>query len=44
MSIAAVQKNPWFYVLDEPTRVLVADDDPILLEFATVHQIGRAHV
>jgi len=37
MSIAAVQKNPWFYVLDEPTRVLVADDDPILLEFATVH-------
>ena len=32
-----VQKETWFYVLDEPTRVLVADDDPILCEFASVH-------
>jgi len=37
MDIAAVQKSPWSFVLDEPTRVLVADDDPILLEFAVVH-------
>jgi len=37
MDIAAVQKSAWSFVLDEPTRVLVADDDPILLEFATVH-------
>jgi two-component system sensor histidine kinase/response regulator len=37
MGIAAVQQNPWFYVLDEPMRILVADDDPILCEFAIVH-------
>jgi CheY-like chemotaxis protein len=37
MSIEDVQKEVWFYVLDEPTRVLVADDDPILREFASVH-------
>jgi two-component system, sensor histidine kinase and response regulator len=37
MDIAAVQKSAWSFVLDEPTRVLVADDDPILLEFAVVH-------
>ena len=36
MDIAAVQKSAWSFVLDE-TRVLVADDDPILLEFAIVH-------
>ena len=27
---------PFFYVLDERTNVLVADDDPILREFASV--------
>ena len=37
MDIAAVQKSAWSFVLDEPTRVLVADDDPILREFAIVH-------
>jgi CheY-like chemotaxis protein len=39
MSVAAVQKNTWSwsYVLDEPTRLLIADDDPILREFASVH-------
>jgi DNA-binding response OmpR family regulator len=37
MGIGAVQKNVWSFVLDEPTRVLVADDDPILREFAIVH-------
>jgi two-component system, sensor histidine kinase and response regulator len=36
MDIAAIQKSAWSFVLDE-TRVLVADDDPILLEFAIVH-------
>src|SRR5262245_6505256 len=28
---------PWTFVLDEPVRVLVVDDDPILREFASVH-------
>jgi DNA-binding response OmpR family regulator len=28
---------PWTFVLDEPTSILVVDDDPILREFATVH-------
>jgi DNA-binding response OmpR family regulator len=37
MPIAEIQRKPWVYVLDEPMRVLVADDDPILREFATVH-------
>jgi CheY-like chemotaxis protein len=27
----------WTYVLDEPTRILVVDDDPILREFASVY-------
>ncbi|MCC6778146.1 MAG: response regulator [Hyphomicrobiales bacterium] len=37
MSITSVQQTPWSYVLDRPTRVLMADDDPILCEFASVH-------
>jgi DNA-binding response OmpR family regulator len=37
MGVTAVQRSTWSYVLDEPTRVLVADDDPILCEFASVH-------
>jgi DNA-binding response OmpR family regulator len=37
MSIATVQKNAWSFVLNEPTRLLIADDDPILCEFAIVH-------
>jgi DNA-binding response OmpR family regulator len=37
MDIGAVQRSAWSFVLDEPTRVLIVDDDPILLEFATVH-------
>ncbi len=37
MPIAEIQKKPWVYVLDERIRILVADDDPILREFATVH-------
>ncbi len=27
----------WSFVIDEPTRLLVADDDPIFCEFASVH-------
>ncbi len=37
MNIKSVQQTPWSYVLNEPTRLLVADDDPILREFASVH-------
>src|SRR5262245_46506590 len=37
MSVAAVQKVAWSFVLDKPTKVLVVDDDPILREFAFVH-------
>ena len=29
--------TPWTFVLDESTRILVVDDDPILREFARVH-------
>ena len=28
---------PWTFVLNEPLRILVVDDDPILREFATVY-------
>jgi CheY-like chemotaxis protein len=37
MGDGAVQATPWFYVLDEPLKLLVADDDPILREFASVY-------
>ncbi len=37
MTTAAVLTTAWSYVLDEPTKLLVADDDPILCEFASVH-------
>jgi len=36
MTLAA-RGHRWSFVLDEPVRILVADDDPILREFATVH-------
>jgi DNA-binding response OmpR family regulator len=32
-----IRKTAWSYVLDDPMRILVADDDPILREFASVH-------
>src|SRR5579859_3788638 len=36
--MAAVHNSArWTFVLDEPTRILVVDDDPILREFALVH-------
>src|SRR5579859_389404 len=35
--MAVGSTTPWTFVLDEQTRILVVDDDPILREFATVH-------
>ena len=37
VTVTEVRIAGWSYVLDEPVRVLVADDDPILREFASVH-------
>jgi len=37
MAVVENRTTPWTFVLDEPTRILVVDDDPILREFATVH-------
>jgi CheY-like chemotaxis protein len=37
MPIEEVPKAGWSYVPDRQLRILVADDDPILLEFASVH-------
>jgi len=31
------RKFDWSYVFDQPTRILVIDDDPILREFASVY-------
>ena len=36
MPNAAVRQR-WTYVLDDDSRILIADDDPILAEFAKVH-------
>jgi DNA-binding response OmpR family regulator len=33
----AVKERAWSYVLAEPTRILVVDDDPILREFSKVY-------
>ena len=35
--VEQVRKTGWSYVLDEQLRILVADDDPILREFASVY-------
>jgi len=37
MSNPAVKSGLWSYVLDQPTRLLIVDDDPILREFASVY-------
>lgn len=37
MAMPKKQLTPWTFVLDEPLRILIVDDDPILREFATVH-------
>jgi two-component system, sensor histidine kinase and response regulator len=35
--ITSVKDRAWSYVLAEPTKILVVDDDPILREFASVY-------
>jgi two-component system, sensor histidine kinase and response regulator len=37
MRTIAGQQGAWSYVLDETAKILVADDDPLLREFASVH-------
>jgi DNA-binding response OmpR family regulator len=37
MAETEVRKVGWSYVLDQPMHILVADDDPILREFASVY-------
>jgi DNA-binding response OmpR family regulator len=32
-----IQASKWSYILDEPTRILIVDDDPLLREFASVY-------
>lgn len=43
MTEATVAAGSWKFVLDEPLRVLVVDDDPILREFACVY-LSAPHV
>jgi DNA-binding response OmpR family regulator len=37
MAMPKNQLTPWTFVLDEPLRILIVDDDPTLREFASVH-------
>jgi DNA-binding response OmpR family regulator len=37
MTAANNKSIPWTFVLNEPARILVVDDDPLLLEFASVY-------
>jgi DNA-binding response OmpR family regulator len=37
MTTAVAKEKAWSYVLAEPTRILVVDDDPILREFSKVY-------
>ena len=37
MASPSNRTTPWTYVLDEPLRILVVDDDPILREFSSVY-------
>src|ERR1700704_2127914 len=37
MAAQDIRTTPWTFVLDEPLRILVVDDDPILREFASVY-------
>jgi DNA-binding response OmpR family regulator len=37
MTTAQAKERTWSYVLAEPTKILVVDDDPILREFAKVY-------
>lgn len=35
--MAVREEKGWYFVLDEPARVLIVDDDPLFREFASVH-------
>jgi signal transduction histidine kinase len=35
--MTARKEKGWYFVLDEPVRLLIVDDDPLFREFATVH-------
>src|SRR5262249_49412067 len=37
MTTALAKEQAWSYVLAEPARILVVDDDPILCEFSKVY-------
>jgi two-component system, sensor histidine kinase and response regulator len=37
MTAALAKERSWTYVLAEPTKILVVDDDPILREFSKVY-------
>jgi len=37
MTSPSTQFSSWSYVLDQPAKILVVDDDPIFCEFARVH-------
>jgi DNA-binding response OmpR family regulator len=37
MAASDNRTTPWTFVLDEPLRILVVDDDPILREFSSVY-------
>jgi DNA-binding response OmpR family regulator len=37
MSDSGVRETAWSYVLEQPAQILLADDDPILCEFAAVY-------
>jgi DNA-binding response OmpR family regulator len=37
MTAPSAQMPAWSYVLDQPAKILVVDDDPIFCEFARVH-------
>ena len=37
MTAPSGHSSAWSYVLDQPAKILVVDDDPIFYEFARVH-------
>jgi len=39
MSVTKVLQATWTYVPDRPVRILAADDDPVLREFASLPEV-----